>query len=196
MRMTSVNRLGELALEGQHGKHWYEKCDAALRSMCRREGWPIIHTAAILGITSPRVRVSRNAAITKAYMREWVVSPDINTHTRLTGLMPMVRRGLEKYERLGIISGPKTSAFAGACMGDLSQVVLDTWMATALGLDQKNFDRKLHNTKFRVRHKATMRINKVAKQLGWQPAQVQASIWTAVYEQHHVQRAPGLDTYL
>ena len=196
MRMTSVNKLGELAVQGQHGRHWYEECDHALRTMCTREGWPVVHTAAVLGITSPRIQVSRNALYTKQYMREWSTSPDVNTHNRIRGLLPMVRSGLVHYERFGIISGPKTSAFAGACMGDLSQVVLDVWMTRALGLDQKNFDRKLHNTKFRVRHKATMRINKVADRLGWEPAQVQAAIWTAVYEANHVSRAPGLDTYL
>ena len=191
MRMTSVDKLEELALEGQHGKHWYEQCDHALRTMCRREGWPVVHTAAVLGITSPRIQVSRNALYTKAYMREWVKDPDVNTHNRISGLLPMVRSGLVHYERTGEIRGPKTSAFAGACMGDLSQVVLDVWMARALKLvAQKLFERK------QVRHKATMRINKVADRLGWEPAQVQAAIWTAVYEANHVSKAPGLDTYL
>ena len=191
MRMTSVDKLEELALEGQHGKHWYEQCDHALRTMCRAEGWPVVHTAAVLGITSPRIQVSRNALYTKAYMREWVKDPDVNTHNRISGLLPMVRSGLVHYERTGEIRGPKTSAFAGACMGDLSQVVLDVWMARALKLvDQKLFERK------QVRHKATMRINKVADRLGWEPAQVQAAIWTAVYEANHVSKAPGLDTYL
>ena len=191
MRMTSVNKLKELALEGQHGRHWYEECNHALRTMCVREGWPVVHTAAILGITSPRIQVSRNALYTKAYMREWSTSPDVNTHNRISGLLPMVRSGLAHYERTGEIRGPKTSAFAGACMGDLSQVVLDVWMARALKLvDQKLFERK------QVRHKATMRINKVADRLGWEPAQVQAAIWTAVYEANHVSKAPGLDTYL
>ena len=191
MRMTSVDKLEELALEGQHGKHWCEQCDHALRTMCRREGWPVVHTAAVLGITSPIIQVSRNALYTKAYMREWVKDPDVNTHNRISGLLPMVRSGLVHYERTGEIRGPKTSAFAGACMGDLSQVVLDVWMARALKLvDQKLFERK------QVRHKATMRINKVADRLGWEPAQVQAAIWTAVYEANHVSKAPGLDTYL
>ena len=123
-------------------------------------------------------------------MREWALSPDVTTHTRLSGLMPMVRSGLEHYETTGEIRGPKTSAFAGACMGDLSQVVLDVWMARALKVDQKAFNRRV------VREKAAKRVCLVAKQLGWKPAQVQAAIWTAVYEQHHVSKAPGLDTYL
>ena len=190
VRMTGMYKLEKLAVQGEHGKHWYEQCDAALRSMCRREGWPIIHTAAVLGITSPRVQVARNAMYTKQYMSQWMLSPKITTHTKLSGLLPMVRSGLVHYEKTGEIRGPKTSAFAGACMGDLSQVVLDIWMARALKLvDQKLFERKS------VRHKATMRINKVADRLGWEPAQTQAAIWTAVYEQHHVSRAPGLHTY-
>lgn len=189
-RMASIKTLARLAVQGQHGMNWYEECDLALRTMCVKEGWPIIHTAAILGITSPRVQVQRNARYTKQYMAQWMLSPEVTTHAKLSGLLPMVRAGLEKYERFGIISGPKTSAFAGACMGDLSQVVLDVWMARALKLpDQKLFDRKP------VRAKADKRIRAVAKQLNWAPAQVQAAVWTAVYEQHHVSKAPGLHTY-
>ena len=189
MRMTGIYKLEKLAVQGEHGKNWYEQCDAALRTMCRAEGWPVVHTAAVLGITSPRVQVARNAFYTKQYMREWMLSPKITTHTKLSGLLPMVRRGLEKYEQHGIISGPKTSAFAGACMGDLSQVVLDTWMAKVLGIHQDTFKRK------QIRAKADKRIRQVADRLGWEPAQTQAAIWTAVYEQHHVSRAPGLHTY-
>lgn len=190
MRMTSVKVLANLAKQGEHGKHWYEHCDHALRTLCRREGWPVIHTAAVLGITSPRVQVVRNAHYTKQYMAHWMLSPDVDTHTRLAGLLPMVRSGLEHYENTGEIRGPKTSAFAGACMGDLSQVVLDIWMARALKLNQKDFNRKA------VRELATKRVCQVANQLGWQPAQVQAAVWTAVYESNHVSKAPGLDTYL
>ncbi len=190
MRMTSTKTLAKLAKQGEHGRHWYEECDLALRTMCAKEGWPVIHTAAILGITSPRVRVRRNAIYTKQYMRHWVISPDIHTHAKISGLMPMVRSGLEKYESTGEINGPKTSAFASACMGDLSQVVLDVWMARVLGIDQQAFRRKP------VRAKANKRIRQVAKQLGWQPAQAQAAIWTAIYEANHVQQAPGLHTYL
>ena len=189
MRMSSTKTLTALAVQGKHGKHWYEACNEALRTMCVREGWPVVHTAAILGITSPRVQVHRNALFTKQYMAHWMISPDIDTHVKLNGLMPMVRSGLEKYESSGEISGPKTSAFAGACMGDLSQVVLDVWMSKALGIHQDTFKRKP------VRAKADKRIRQVAKQLSWQPAQAQAAIWTAVYEATNGRRAPGLDTY-
>ena len=188
-RMSSTKTLARLALEGERGRHWYEECDHALRTLCAREEWPVVHTAAILGITSPRVQVVRNALYTKQYMTQWMLSPDIQTHAKLSGLLPMVRSGLEHYELTGEIRGPKTSAFAGACMGDLSQVVLDIWMARALGVSQVAFNRKP------VRAKATKRVCQVAKQLGWDPAQVQAAVWTAVYEANHVSKAPGLHTY-
>ena len=60
-RMASTKTLKALALEGEHGMNWYEACNVALRTMCQREGWPVVHTAAILGITIPRVQVVRNA---------------------------------------------------------------------------------------------------------------------------------------
>jgi len=189
MRMTSVKVLAKLAKQGENGKHWYEECDLALRAMCSKEGWPVVHTAAILGITSPRVQVQRNARYTKQYMRHWTLRPEVTTHAKISGLMINIRRGLENYELTGEIKGPKTSAFAGACMGDLDQVVLDTWMAKVLGIHQDTFKRKP------VRAKADKRIRQVAKQLSWQPAQAQAAIWTAIYEANHVQKAPGLHTY-
>ena len=192
--MKSVTKLLAMAIDGRRGRHWYSHVNTALREYCMLYGFDPNLFAAILGITSPRVHVSRNLHLTAEYMRlrKYVNIDDVQfTHRQLDGLMPMVRSGLERYELEGAITGPKTSAFAGACLGDLSQVVLDTWMAKALGVPQAKFKSRA------VREKATDRINEVADMLSWEPAEVQAAIWTAAIEADAKRRnAPCLATML
>ncbi len=186
--MRSVSKLQALALQGQHGRAWYRQCEGALRTLCARKGWGVIHAAAILGITSPRVQVPRNAKYTMAYMDAY--DGTVKSHLNVAGLMRGIRAALEHYERTGEIRGPKTEPFARAVLGDGDAIVLDVWMAKALNVPQA----KLRNKGIRL--KAMTRVRTVAKSLGWEPAEVQAAIWTAIFEANHVMDAPRLDTYL
>ena len=186
--MRSVSKLQALALQGQHGRAWYGNCERALRTLCVRKGWGVVHFAAVLGITSPRVQVPRNARYTLEYMDAY--NGEVNAHLNVAGLMQGIRAGLEHYERTGEIRGPKTRAFASAVLGDGDAIVLDVWMARALNVPQARLAGKA------VRLKAEARVRTVAKSLGWEPAEVQAAIWTATFEANHVMAAPGLDTYL
>ena len=191
-RLSSIATLKALAVEGAHGRQWYRDCEQALRALCYRRRWCPIHFAAVLAITSPRVQVPRNAKYTLDYMGVTTDDNggDIYAHTAIKGLLPMVRAGLEHYERTGEIRGPKTEPFARAVLGEGDAIVLDTWMAKALGIPQARLKSKA------VRLKANRRIQAVAKSLDWTPAQAQAAIWTAKFERAHVMSAPGLDTYL
>lgn len=189
--MRTARILERLALEGQHGRYWYRLVHQSLVDLCTNEDFPLVHTAAILGVTSPRIQVPRNARITVAYMAAWVENGGrIDTHRQIPGLMKQIRQSLEKYERTGAITGPKTEPFAAACLGDEDAVVLDVWMAKALQVRQASLGSK------RIHREACKRVRATARQLGWTPAQTQAAIWTAMYEREHIQPAPGLDVYL
>jgi hypothetical protein len=164
-RMTSISKLERLALDGSHGRFWYAYAEseiakaAELLDICPRR------FADILAITSPRVSVRKNIGLALQYISDG----------SMKGMLPAIKAGLRHYETTGEIRGSKTSAFARACSGDLSAVVLDTWMAVAFDINPKDLgDRP------RVHREACRRVRAVARRLGWEPAEVQAAIWTAV----------------
>lgn len=166
-RMTSIRTLERLALQGVTGRHWYAYAAAEVRESAARLDVPVEEFSDVLAITSPRVSVGSNVRITLHYFRSDKTLP--------SGVISGTRAAMRHYQTTGEIRGPKTSAFAKACRGDLSAVVLDVWMARAFGVDQA----KLSDSP-RVHREACRRIRAVARRLGWEPAEVQAAIWTAV----------------
>ena len=147
---------------GADGKDWYNDTTPAVVSAAAQLGVEPHYLADILAITSPRVVVSRNIRMALGYIRK----------RDTQGFLPGVIKALEYYEETGLIRGPKTGAFARALMGDGDAVVLDVWMARALNVDQS----KLGTLTIQTAADDLMR--RVGKSLGWQPAEVQAAIWT------------------
>lgn len=68
-------------------------------------------------------------------------------------------------------SSPKVKPFFRAIMGELDAVVNDTWMARIFGLPKTRIGQVAENTVSTIMTKA------VAKELGWEPAEVQAALW-------------------
>lgn len=190
MRMTSVNKLEQLALAGSEWKGWYDTARESLTRWCWDNDVDLLHFIAVLALTSPQMQVWRNVKVTKQYMKAVErYGSEVNTHRHVPGLLGSThRRALEVYEETGRINGPKTRAFADALLGNGDAIVLDTHMATALGVSQADFRRRwVKGQPWTLRTKAEMRVRKVAKRLQWTPAEVQASIWTAVYKSKHTE---------
>jgi len=175
--MRTPKLLKRYALAGEHGRDWYDETREAVTDLAYILDVQPQYLADVLAITSPRVQVRRNIRIAVRYIKEGT----------LDGVLPGVRTALAHYEETGEIRGPKTSAFAAALMGDPEAIVLDVWMARALGVDQAKF------SSAKVRREAERRVRKVARRLGWAPAQVQAAIWTHWVETHR--NTTGRRTY-
>ena len=69
--------------------------------------------------------------------------------------------------------------FARNVSGDLSAITLDTWMGQMIGLSAKRSGSVTSKVVSKP-YKAT--INHVARSLGWEPAEVQAAVWTYATE--------------
>jgi hypothetical protein len=82
--------------------------------------------------------------------------------------------------RLGFaaLRGAKTNAFARAISGDMSAVVIDTWMIKAAGLDST---KGVNKTQYATLAAA---VCKVAYAMKWDNAECQAAIWCAIRGGH------------
>ena len=161
--MRSIRKLQEMALIGQDHADWYRWAKSDIKAACKQLGCKPKLFSDLMAITSPRVSVKRN--IRFAIMI--IGRPDNKPHDMMRNIWASVQH----YYRTGEIRGPKTGPFARALMGDLSAIPLDVWMARALSVTQVSLATK------RVREPAQARIRKVADNLGWKPAEVQAAIW-------------------
>ena len=75
-------------------------------------------------------------------------------------------------------------------MGDDQQVVLDTWMGHALGVDSKKFETK------QLRESAARRVRYGAYLMGIAPAEFQAAIWSGVSKTNRNRNVPSLSAML
>jgi hypothetical protein len=175
-RVASVRTLHTLALDGQAHRRWYVEGVPALQAMADGLGVDFQLLCDVVAITSPRVHVVRNIRIARDYL------------TRRAELATLDGAALAHYERTGRIRGPKTRAFSDAIQGDPDALVLDVWMSRALGVPQSRlFTKAVHG-------KASARVGRVARRLGWTVAETQAAIWAGAIARHTDAR--GRRTYV
>ena len=132
---TIVKRCERYALIGHANRRWYRVARAVIRRLSyemasrpkERAPADYYYTTLcdIVAITSPRCAVKRNLRYAWA---EFTGKP------RLGDMIRSTRVALDHYYETGEIRGPKTSRFAKVLRGNDSVVVVDTWMARALGV--------------------------------------------------------------
>ena len=197
--MSSVATLKTLAVLGAGHRHWYTAGLPALHAAADVLGVSVDVLADVVALTSPRVQVRRNMVLAVRYLqdREHWRTRDTPELARELGVIRSTAAALRHWEATGRIRGPKTRAFARALQGDPTALVLDVWMARALGVAQAKVNQKLPAAK------AAQRVGKVARDLGWTVAETQAAIWAGTIPTHRnaagrrqYQEAPGLGELL
>ena len=170
------------AIRGGHGRHWYGDARRDLSALCLTRGWDWITFCKVMGATSPQCPVWMNVRHT---IRVMSALESHDNATDAVNSVPGLTAGIRKSTIRAIESegfdtlGPKTAMFARNVSGDLSAVTLDTWMGQLIGLSAKRSGSVTSKT-ISVPYKAT--INHVARSLGWEPAEVQAAVWTYATE--------------
>jgi len=96
------------------------------------------------------------------------------------------RVALEHYYETGEIRGPKTSRFAKVLRGDDSVVVVDTWMARALGVPAGQARNK-STQELAERVIAAVAVRRSGRTLGevWRYAETQAAVWAGMIRTHY-----------
>jgi len=157
--------LDNLATIGAPHRDWYAGARQTIARHCELNGWDRDRFVAVMAVLSPRCSVKRNWDNTVAFMRYGMV---------LQGTMRGLVASLNHLLETGEIRGPKTSAFARCLLGDESALVLDVWMAKALGVPQAVVTRKDNMAA------AYKLCGAIAKARGWTMAQTQAAIWCGI----------------
>ena len=163
--MVQTDTLLRYAMEGWEWRHWYADAHTAIAEVCQRFNWDTGKFIDVMAITSPRVQVSRNWGLTFTYMRTGKLPP---------GVMRSTRTALSNWEKGEGIKGRKTGPFAAALKGDTDALVLDVWMALALGVEQTKVTR-LDNIAA-----ARRRMERIAGVLGCTMSEAQASVWCGI----------------
>ncbi len=167
--MRTPRTLMRLALAGADNADWYTWARSDIHDACGAMGVCPNRFSDLLAVCSPRVSVTRCV--------RWAIMLTRDPHAKPHDMMRTVWASVKHYYRTGEIRGPKTGPFALALKGDLSAIPLDTWMARALGVPD------IQVSRVACRREACKRIRRVARDLGWAPAEVQAAIWAAQMRQ-------------
>lgn len=153
---------------------WYPLAGAGITRLARHLHQPPARVAEVLAVFSPRLSVSRALRLGALYL-----------HTGDTGpVIRSTRVALQVYEDTGIIRGPKTRSFAQALLGDQDAVVLDVWVARALGI------RQAHLTGARYWTVAAA-LRSAASAHNMPPREAQALLWAWAYNQDQGRNTRG-----
>lgn len=141
-------------------RDWYSRHEAALQDVF---GADADLFQRLLSATSQAATVKSNVALAlKAYDQLLSGQPFV-------GYLPAVIGNLNRIRESVAVVGPKISAFQAANTGDAKAIPVDRHIADLLfGTNSPNAAQKAA---------AQKRLTLVAKQLGWQPREVQAALW-------------------
>ena len=145
--------------------NWYDDVREGCELAAAEYGRTVKYVASVVAVLSPRVHVSRNALLARAYLASGSTA----------GVLGSVRASLENFEATGTIRGPKTRAFAAAILGDSSAVVVDVWVQRALGgvWEAERMEGKRYDRAARV-------VRSLAGRVGVSPREAQAALWYGV----------------
>lgn len=173
-KLPDVKTMTRDALEGASRRDWYSHAHLVINETAPENPALFAH---ILASTSPQQTVALNWRMALAVYRAHLAGEKLSFH-RLHQLTHLKARVLNTRRALAgeRLKGNKVGAFARNLSGDYDAVTIDTWMlayaglANAQGLARgSGYEAYVH------------RIKRVAKRLGWHPAEVQASIWCVAY---------------
>ena len=166
-------KIAALAREGEPGRFWYERSG---RQLLEAVGGDIDEADKLIqaiAVTSPGTRVKGNFNFALQAYSQWKAGKPIKTGRFPTSMS----KKLEEIFAGKDWAGRKTDDFYNNLMIHIAPeragpVTGDIWMLRAFGFTKANEMPSPQQYAFMTRE-----TQKIAKQLGWEPHQVQASIW-------------------
>ena len=168
-------QLRLLALEGEKGKMWYENSGEVILMMTGGDRAEAEKFVKLLAIYSPQAKVDANSTFA---LRAWAQYK--------AGEAISVKTGSQDGQATGVLyenkpwGGEKTNNFYLNLMreidpstADKQGATIDMWMMRAGGYDTD----APNGSQYKFMEIET---NRLTKELGWEPQQVQAAIWVAM----------------
>lgn len=140
---------------------WYADVREGCEVFSARHGIPLETVAGVLATTSPRVHVRKNMELARRVLL---------FGSKPESLLPSAWAATAHFLETGEIRGPKTSAFARAILGDREAIVVDVWVARALGIDGQRLAGRRYSD-------AADTVRALARCEGIAPREAQAALW-------------------
>ena len=163
----------DLIKEGEPSRFWYEKSGQALLDLVGGDKKKAKQLLSIISITSPNMKVKENFGqmIKGAYKYVQGQEPEAGRFPK--GMAKKIKDVMQGKPYGGI----KINSFLDNLMAQIEKpkdkpVTVDLWMMRAFGFTKD----KPTDLEYKQIRKA---IQDLADEIGWEPHQVQASIWTA-----------------
>ena len=170
IQQKTLERIAEAGAD-DFGLNWYSRANQSIEGLASRLGCSVQHFAMLASGYSPRVSVLRSIKFAC-----WHVATD--GQIKPPGCMNAVHKLVNDGITRGYHNGPKIEAFRRCLLGCESSLVLDTWIAKALRVDQKALYQKAYYPAIESRFRAT------ASNMGVCLADCQAMVWTGIMRQH------------
>jgi hypothetical protein len=168
--------LERLTDEGEPGRHWYERSSKAILDLVNGNKADAEKLAQLIAIYSPSNAVPGNTTMALKAFYQWKQGEPIRVGTTVndTKANELLYQGKEW-------SGIKTNSFYQNLMqeidpskNDAGAATMDMWMSLAFDYGMLSVDQ---GPKYKFMQRE---IQRIARNKGWTPHQVQAAIWTAM----------------
>ena len=167
-------RLRNLALEGEYGKFWYEDSGRAILQYAGNDINEARKFVALLSIYSPQAKVDANGTFALRAWAQYKAGQPISVKTAVQD--NKANAAMEDIDAFW--SGEKTGNFVNNLLRSIDPslpqgATIDMWMmrAAEYASDAPTA------TQYAFMENET---NRIARELGWEPQQVQAAIWVAM----------------
>jgi hypothetical protein len=176
-KIPSLRRwLKQLAFEGEPGRYWYENSSREILRMTGGDVNEARKFVALLAIYSPQAKVDANSTFGLRAWAQYKAGMPINVKTEV-----MDDKATEAMADVDAFwSGEKTGNFFFNLLREIDPTTagkqgatIDMWMMRA---GQYDTDAPT-STQYSFMENET---NRLARELGWEPQQVQAAIWVAM----------------
>lgn len=172
------------AFMGERARGWYRRAATVLRHLFGQDAEQFV---AVIAATSPHGRLPDNLKVALLVWKEYEAAGRPTTEEGVERVLNNVPRGmiptwipnlkiaLLNREPFSVRPGDKGSwkvrSFFDNLIGNLQAVTLDVWMSHISGIDQELFGKPHWYYAY------SARIRRVAQKMGWEPAEVQETVW-------------------